>query len=195
MNGENNLCNESTMITIVCRSMRWFGTISAAIALGLFLLVVPAHSQSVADYIAALGDKNPKVRRASLEKILAAYGKYDECDLACLSTEEAAIVGFSPDDFSKLTTAVIKLLSDPDPKIRGLAIQYSASSTDARVLEPVARLLSEVDDEVRAMVTGLFEFYSPNNDEIISRLEHLLKDKTAKGVLPRYHEQSIFPGL
>lgn len=128
---------------------------------------------SLEDYLMAIKDKRIDVRRAALEQLLA-----------CVSEENQPEQGRCPDGggpeaYNQLLTAVIDLLSDPDPMIQETAIIYLKQSTDARVIKPIARLLRDASDNVRAAAAE--SFYLLGTDEIIVReLEQLLIDKNKR---------------
>lgn len=128
---------------------------------------------SLEDCLVAFKDKRIDVRRAALEQLLA-----------CVNEENRPEQGRCPDGggpeaYNQLLTGAIDLLRDPYPVIRETAIIYLKQSTDARVIKPIARLLRDTSDNVRAAAAE--SFYLLGADEIIVReLEQLLMDKNKR---------------
>lgn len=123
---------------------------------------------SLQDYLTAFKDKRVEVRKGAIERLLD-----------CLAEEKECLEKGSPDTFRQLVTAVIDLLADPDPKVREASIFYLKQSTDARVLKPIARLLRDENDDVRAVAAESFHHMTVDKD-IVWQLESLLVDKNKR---------------
>jgi HEAT repeat protein len=116
----------------------------------------------------ALRDRNADTRRRALEsRELAACYSSDADDKNCPP---------NPELFKRLNDELMRLLKDPDPSIRKVAAQYLSVSTDARAIRPLARLLMDHDDRVRAVAANAFVHTSVQDDNIVSDLEKLLRD-------------------
>ncbi len=147
---------------------------NAAVFAGLGVLILLVHSpnaclaRSVDDYVKAFQDRRPEVRRSALQsKELASCYSHDADEESC---------PFQKEDAERLTGGLIELLSDPYPDIRKLAAEYLTSSTDSRVIRPLARLLKDRDDQVRAVGAGAFVHTWVHDEGIVSDLEQLLRD-------------------
>ena len=127
-------------------------------------------ARTIEDYLRAFRDLRPEVRRNALksEELAKCYSE----DL------EEGSCPWSEEDFTRLTSALIRLLSDPEPDIRKDAAQYLISSTDARATGPLARLLTDPDDGVRAVAASAFLHIWVHDDAIVGRLEKLLLDRS-----------------
>ena len=137
--------------------------------LALLLLPGPGLAFSnLQDYLTAFQDKRVDVRKGALERLLD-----------CLAEDKECLEGGSRDSFGQLVMAVIDLLADPDPKVREAAILYLKQSTDARVLKPIARLLRDGNDDVRAAAAGAF-YHMTVDRVVVGELEHLLMDKNKR---------------
>ena len=88
------------------------------------------------------------------------------------------------EDFHQVLGIVIGLASDPHPRIRESVAGYMSGSTDARIVEPLGRMLMDSDAKVRniAVSAFIFIYLDPGNvptqvrKKIIRRLERLLED-------------------
>jgi HEAT repeat protein len=142
-------------------------------AFWVLLLVVHSPYASLArtveDYLKAFQDKRPEVRMSAL--------KSDELARCYAEGADERDCPLKGEDFNRLTSAFIDLLSDPKPEIRKQAAQYLISSTDSRVIGPLARLLADRDDEVRAVAARAFVLMQVHDEEIVGDLEKLLLDK------------------
>lgn len=148
---------------------------SSAIRIGrwVFLLALLSPnvglSQGVDNYVKALEDKRADVRKGALES---------KEIVSCYSTDaDEETCKLSKEDFRRLTDVLLGLLTDPEPKIREKAVYYLIASTDARVIQPIARLLRDPSDEVRAAAAEAFDRTVLHDDAIVRELEHLLGDK------------------
>ena len=147
--------------------------LSAAICLFLVLLMgfpCASSARTLEDYLKAFRDKRPEVRRSALKSE----------ELARCFSEDDPSCPFREQDFKRLISALIALTSDVDAEIRNHAAQYLASSTDSRAIAPLARLLQDRDDEVRATAAGAFVTILVDDDGIVSDLEKLLSDTNPK---------------
>lgn len=123
-------------------------------------------SQEVDDYIKALADRRATARMDALEskEIASCFASHDDEDTCKLGKE----------DYRRLTDVFLRLLTDPEPKIRVKAIYYLTSTTESRFKRPIARLLRDPSDEVRAAAADSFSLTTLQDDEIVRELEHLL---------------------
>lgn len=147
------------------------------LALVLILIFFPTESSlalgSLEDYLRAIKDKRIDVRRTALEQLLSCVSEENQPE------QGRCPEGDGPEAYNQLLTGVIVLLKDSDPRIRETAILYLKQSTDARVVKPIARLLRDVNDSVRA--TAAESFYLLKIDaSIVRELEHLLMDKNRR---------------
>lgn len=155
-------------MTLPQKTKYWY-VVSSLLTLLIFLPSV-VFCQGIAPLLKDLADGNREVRRRALEaKELT----------ACYSTEpdEEFCATLSQDDFRRLTDALIRLLRDQDPRIREQALRKLTISTDPRKIQPMARLLEDPNDDVRAVAAGAFMFGVLHDGDIIRKLEDLLKDK------------------
>lgn len=138
----------------------------------LLALVSPTVglAQGVEGYVKALEDKRAAVRLGALEskEIASCFTSHDDEETCELSTE----------DYHRLTEVFLGLLTDPEPKIRVKAIYYLNSTTDSRFTQPIARLLRDPSDYVRAAAAESFSLTILDDDAIVRELEHLLGDKS-----------------
>ena len=145
-------------------------------AIGVLVLLVYSPYASLArtaeDYLRAFQDGRPEVKTGAKksEELARCYAEGAD-DRSC---------PWKPEDFKRLTSALINLLSDPNPYIRKEAAQYLTSSTDSRAIGPLARLLTDRDDEVRAVAANAFVHTMVRNEAIVGDLEKLLRDKNKK---------------
>jgi len=125
-------------------------------------------AQSVDGYISRLEGKDLQVRKSALEEIGKWYS-HEGCEEDCPSERE----------FYDLNTALINLLSDPDPEIRLQVVRYLSASTDERILKAFPKLFHDEDSRVRAIAAEAFSliaFNKKSHIEIVRGLERLLKD-------------------
>lgn len=143
--------------------------VSAVLAL-LILFPVVVISQAIQPLLRDLGDKNPEVRRRALQakELKSCYS---------VEPDEEFCAALSKEDFRRLTDALLELLKDQDARIREQAIRYLGASDDARKIQPMARLLQDPNDDVRALAAGAFLVTTVDDPEIVRKLEDLLKDK------------------
>lgn len=137
----------------------------------LFAFLIPSSglaSSNLQDYLTAFKDKRADVRKSAIERLLD-----------CLAEDKECLEGGGPDAFKQLVTAVIDLLADSDPKVREAAILYLKQSTDVRVLKPIARLLRDENDAVRATAAEAFNFMKVDG-AVVRELERLLMDKNKR---------------
>lgn len=128
---------------------------------------------SLEEYLIAIKDKRVDVRRTALEQLLNCVNEENQLE------QERCPEGDGPEAYNQLLTGVIDLLKDQDPGIREIAIIYLKQSTDARVIKPIARLLRDVNDSVRATAAESFYLLKPEAS-IVRELEHLLMDKNRR---------------
>src|SRR2546430_13159744 len=146
---------------------------AAFLVLGLVLHFPNAClARTVEDYVKAFQDSSPEVRRNALESKELSKCYSEEAD------EESC--PFAKEDFKRLTGALIDLLSDPNPEVRKQAAMYLNSSTGSRVIRPLARLLTDRDDQVRAVAASAFVHTSVHDEGIVNDLEKLLRDNNEK---------------
>ena len=153
-------------------SIRAFGIVL------LFLFFVSPQAglpaSKLDDYLAAFKDKHVNVRRAAIEQLLACITD-DDTPMQAKKCPE----GGGPDAYNRLLTAIIDLLADSDPKVRETAVFYLKQTTDARVIKPIARLLRDVNTDVRA--AAVESFYLIKVDSVtVQELERLLMDKNKR---------------
>lgn len=136
----------------------------------LILLPGVVFCHAIQPLLRDLRDKNPEVRRRALQA---------KEFVSCYSVEpdEEVCGALSKEDFRRLTDALLELLKDQDAKIREQALRYLIASTDARKIQPMARLLQDPDDDVRAVAAGAFVVTTLKDREIVKKLENLLRDK------------------
>jgi len=144
--------------------------IGLGLLLTLLLISVPGIAfNNLQEYLTAFKDNHIEVRKGAIEQLLD-----------CLAEEKDCLEGGGNSDaFRQLVTAVIDLLADPDPKVREAAILYLKQSTDARVLKPIAQLLRDQNDDVRAAAAGSF-YHMTVDQVVVEELERLLKDKNKR---------------
>jgi HEAT repeats len=143
---------------------------------GMFTLVLSVLSAAIAsagieEYLTAFKDGRGEVRRAALERLHAC------------SSEEAIYghglncpEGGSAEKFNRLLMGVADLLSDPDARVRVLAVGYLTGTIDTRTIQRMGRLLSDPSDEVRDAAAQSFSL-TKAGDPIVGELERLLTDQ------------------
>ena len=156
--------NQTSSLSISSTQM-----IALGLLLTLLLIPIPGLAfNNLQEYLTAFKDKHVDVRRGAIEQLLD-----------CLAEEKDCLEGGNSDAFRQLVTAIIELLDDPDPKVREAAILYLKQSMDARVIKPIARLLRDENDDVRA--AAVESFYLMKVDGVTVReLERLLTDKNKR---------------
>ncbi len=137
----------------------------------LLALVSPTIglSQEVDRYIRALTDQQATIRMDALQskEIVSCFASHDDGDTCRLDKE----------DYRRLTEVFLRLLTDPEPKIRVKAVYYLKSTTDSRFTRPIAQLLKDPSPQVRAAAADSFGETVLKDDEIVRDIEHLLGDK------------------
>lgn len=135
----------------------------------LFLLCFfgVAQSSDVDEYLSDLTSKDSTVRKKALRKCTR-------------ERDEGEEQPWPSKKFDMFLNLLIKQSYDPDPEIREWTIRCLSTTTDARMIEPIRRLLGDKNDHVRATAAGVFLLIRLDEADVIRELEKLLIDKDKK---------------
>lgn len=124
-------------------------------------------SYRVEDHLAALDSEDANARRKAIKELCSYLARGPE------TNEERT---WDPEKFNSLIAGLTKLSYDKNSETREWTIRCLVSTTDARAVPPIARLLNDKSERVRAAAAGAFLTVTVGDADIIKRLETLLKD-------------------
>ena len=97
----------------------------------------------------------------------------------CFFSDDGYDCPWTQEEWKRILDVVIGLASNPHPRVRESVARYMIISSDARVVEPLGRLLMDTDLGVRRVAVRAFLTIglAQHEDHILRRIESLLEDE------------------